>query len=188
VQDYLPYTATLDRELSLHILNTNRGNLICIHHQRHRGQNYETDGFANGKYVLVGVPYPSVVTSSNDDEKPPPAAGHMHCGCNIDVALLDFFWWKTWVLKSTRPGFAYSEGMKDQSTEPRVRAFFAGGFMEAMGMTVDDLYRSQAGSKGYNSRDVCLFQLMHMLQLVNEFNAQDGSPLLSIGFANNHGE
>ena len=69
-------------------------------------------------------------------------------------------------------------------TTPRLRAFFAAGFQEAMGMTLDDLYTCKAGSLGYNTKDVRMFQLKRMLQIVNEFNDMDGSPRFVIGCLN----
>ena len=138
MQDFLPQAATVSRKLSLHLLGTNRNNTICLFHQHHRHAKFQ-DGFGNEKHVLVRVPYQKFVASSREDQQAP-QAGYMHCGCNVDVALLDFFWWKTWVLKSTRPDFEYSEGMGDEVIQPRVRAFFAQAFTEATGMTVDDLY------------------------------------------------
>ena len=159
----------------------NRGNSICLHHKHHRGSTKVRDGFNNGtKHVLVGVPHDNIVSSSKGTNQTA-GEGYLHCGCHINVALLDFFWWKTWVLKSPRADFEYSEGMGVEVTPPRVRAFFAAGFMEATGMTLDDLYACKVGSLGYNSKEVRMFQLRNMLQLVNQLNAQDGTPPFVIG-------
>jgi hypothetical protein len=181
-QEFLPLAATMSRKLSLHILGTNRQNTICLFHQHHRYSKFR-DGFGNDKHVLIGVPHENSVASTKDAQQAP-AEGHLHCGCNADVALLDFFWWKTWVLRSTRPGLEYSEGMGDEVIQTRVRAFFAQAFTEATGLTIDDLYRSNVGAHGYNSKEMRMFQLYKMLHLVNEFNAMDGSPLLTLGTAN----
>jgi hypothetical protein len=186
-QEFLPLAATMSRRLSLHILDTNRENTICLFHQTHRSAK-SSDGFANDKHILIGVPYPNLVTPTRVVGAPKPAEGYLHCGCNIDVALLDFFWWKTWVLKSTNPGLVYSEGMGVEVTQTRVRAFFAQAFTEATGMTIDDLYRSNVGAHGYDSKEMRMFQLFKMLQLVNEFNARDGSPQLVVGSANPNNE
>jgi hypothetical protein len=179
VQDFAPRAATVSRELSLHLFDTKRKNIICLYHQRHRTTNYLTDGFVPGKsYILRGIPYPRTVKTAKGAEPP---AGHLNCGCSVDVALLDFFWWKTWVLDSTRPNLAISEGLKDECISPRVRAFFAQAFIEATGMNIDDLYASGVGVSGFNMKAMRMFQLRRMLQLVNEMNAQDNSPLLTIG-------
>jgi hypothetical protein len=105
----------------------------------------------------------------------------MHCGCNVDVALLDFFWWKTWVLHSTRLDLPVSKGLGDKYIPPRVRAFFAQAFIEATGLTIDDLYASGLGSNGYNTKDMRMYQLRRMLHLVNGMNTGNGSPQLTIG-------
>jgi hypothetical protein len=138
-----------------------------------------TDGFVPGKpYILRGIPYPRNVKTAQGAEA---AEGHLHCGCLIDVVLLDFFWWKTWVLHSTRPNLPVSEGLQGETISPRVRAFFVQAFIEATGMTIDDLYASGIGISGFNRKAMRMFQLRRMLQLVNEMNAQDNSPLLTIG-------
>ena len=180
VQEFLPAAATVSRELSLHILSTNRNNSICVFHQ-HRRHTKISDGVIPGqKHILRGVPYSRIVGSAKGESQPPPE-GFLHCGCSIDVALLDFFWWKTWVLRSARQDLPVSEGMGEEVIAPRVRAFFAQGFTEATGLTIDELYATHAGIHGFNSKYVRMFQLKKMLDLVNEFNARDGSPLLTVG-------
>jgi hypothetical protein len=181
-QEFLPLAATMSRKLALHILDTNRDNSICLFHQVHRSSK-ASDGFANNKHILIGVPYPNIVTPTKEGQQAP-VKDHLSCGCNIDVALLDFFWWKTWVLRSTRPGLVHSEGMGTEVIQTRVRAFFVQGFTKATGLTIDDLYQSNVGAHGYDSKEMRMFQLFRMLQLVNEFNAKDGSPQLVVGRAN----
>ena len=97
-------------------------------------------------------------------------------GCLINVTLLDFFWWKTWVLKSLRMDWDYWEGMRTEVTTPHMHPFFAAGFQEAMGITLDDLYASKASSLRYDLKDVWMFQLKHMLEIVNKFNDLDSNP------------
>jgi hypothetical protein len=175
----MPVAATVSRALSLHLLATNRNNVICLYHQRHRHAKFR-DGFHNEKYLLVGVPYAKFVGTSKEEDKAQPPAGYLHCGCDANVALLDFFWWKTWSLKSMRPGLIVSEGMKDEVMHPRVRAFVAQAFTMATGLTVDDLYTSGVGAHGYDSKPMRRFQLDKMLGLVNEWNLLEASPALTI--------
>ena len=92
------------------------------------------------------------------------------------------------MLRSTRPGLEYSEVMGDEVIQTRVRAFFAQAFTEATGLTIDDLYRSNVGAHGYDSKEMHMFQLHKMLHLVNKFNAMDGSPLLTLGTVNPNNE
>jgi len=69
-------------------------------------------------------------------------------------------------------------------TTPRMRAFFVAGFLDAMGLTLDDLYACKAGSLGYDTKEVRMFQLKRMLEIVNKFNDQDGTPHYVIGSLN----
>ena len=180
VQDFVPRAGTTSRELSLHILHTNRHNFICLYHQHHRSPNYLSDGVVPGKsHTLRGIPYPRIVTSSKGESQAPPE-GHLHCGCNVDVALLDLFWWKTWILHSTRPNLPVSERLGDEYLPPHVRAFFAQAFIEATGLMIDDLYTSGVGTSGYNTMNMRMYQLRRMLQLVNGLDVRDGAPQLTI--------
>ena len=82
------------------------------------------------------------------------------------------------------------EGLGEEFIAPRVRAFVAEAFTEATGMTIDDLYASEVGTYGYNSKHMRMYQLKKMLQLVNEMNERDGFPQLTImaQVANPNGE
>jgi len=181
VQDFLPTAATTSRALALHVLDTNRGNAICLFHQHNRSFT-QVDGFGQ-KYILVGVPHAKSVKTTKDgtsDSKLPPApAGHLHCGCNQDIALLDLFWWKTWALRSTKANLQLSEGMRDEVLPTRTRAFFAQAFTEMTGLTVDDLYAKDIEGPEYK-RALCLVQVARFLA---EINSACGSPLLVLNTA-----
>jgi hypothetical protein len=97
--EFLPQAATTSRALAMHVLGTNRGSTICIFHQRHRAFS-QHDGY-DGKFLMKGVTYPKKLNTLKVTHTPQP--GHLHCGCNIDVALMGFFFWKTWTLTSSHP-------------------------------------------------------------------------------------
>jgi hypothetical protein len=92
---------------------------------------------------------------------------------------MDFFYWKTWVLKSSKPGLAVTEGLGDDILHARHRAFVVQAFTEATKCTIDDLYACQVGMSGY-TKDVRLLQIAKLLWEVNQVNALDGSPRLAL--------
>ena len=93
---------------------------------------------------------------------------------------MDFFWWKTWELTSTKPKLLITEGLGEEVITPRVRAFTNQAYIEATGMTIDDLYESGAGTFGFNSKEVRMFQLRKLLNSVNKMNAAANSPQMTI--------
>jgi hypothetical protein len=71
----------------------------------------------------------------NSDEGVVPK-GYLNCGCPEDIALLDFYFWKTWKVKQGDD----EEGLRNQRIDPRLRLFFAEFFTKETTLTVDDLY------------------------------------------------
>jgi hypothetical protein len=96
----------------------------------------------------------------------------MHCGCAIDDVLMEFFFWKTWTAKSTRPGLNVSESLKDEVVPARLRAFINQAFKKTMCLTLDDLYGEDYGTQQYEAR-IRLKQAARMLQIVNK--SEEGS-------------
>jgi hypothetical protein len=63
--------------------------------------------------------------------------GYLHCGCDEDIALTDFYLWKHWIAESG----GYREGMKDKFMDPRTRCFVIGtGLNRVARIFIDDLY------------------------------------------------
>ncbi|KAF8059615.1 hypothetical protein FPV67DRAFT_1453986 [Lyophyllum atratum] len=138
-QELLPEAATISRKLALHILTTTHGNSQCLYHHKTK-----TEGKPNGPYLLSGTPGPRVTKSKTNPDPPPPAPGLLHCGCEMDVALMDFIFWKTWKVmfaSPNRPDMApIWEGMSSQMFEPRARMFIVNAFRNYTGLTLDKLY------------------------------------------------
>lgn len=101
-------------------------------------------------------------------------AGHLHCGCNEDVVLTDFYFWKTWVLTSDVTGTQVSEGMRDDRLKPRHRAFVVKAFNDMTGLTIDDLYSRKRSEKAHE-----IAKLTTQINfLVEKLNALGGNPEL----------
>ncbi|KAF8877993.1 hypothetical protein BD779DRAFT_1677060 [Infundibulicybe gibba] len=80
------------------------------------------------------------------DLRKEPQPGHMHCGCAIDVALMEFYFWKTWTIRSTRPDFDYIESMREEVLPACPRAFFVQAYTAGTGLSLDDHYAANYGA------------------------------------------
>jgi hypothetical protein len=135
------HAANFSRDLSLHFLTTSANNIFCLYHSRSDKKGGKVDG-QDKEYQVVGIPFPRDANERKSDRKKRPA-GHLHCGCNEDVALMDFFLWKN--LEGESGGF--TEGMKDKIMEPRMRCFvMTGGFNTFARIEVDDIFTNGRSS------------------------------------------
>ncbi|KAF8869957.1 hypothetical protein BD779DRAFT_1479300 [Infundibulicybe gibba] len=125
VQELLPEAATTSFALALSIFYT-----ISSKNRNH----YQRDGF-EGEYLVKGPAY-------EKDYDADPQPGHMHCGCSINVVLMEFYFWKTWTITSTHldKKKRYKESMRDEVVPARLRGFFVQAYMEATCLTLGDLY------------------------------------------------
>ncbi|KAJ7274271.1 hypothetical protein B0H12DRAFT_1066399 [Mycena haematopus] len=131
VSEVGPRCATSTKELALHVLKGQ-----CRFHEEKRGTKtaQQVDGFTESKYDIVGVAY------KKDAIPKDKAHRYMDCGCDLNTALLDFLWFKTWTVKSANPTFKQSETVKGDILEPRHRAFFAQAYCVGTLLNIDDLY------------------------------------------------
>ncbi|KAJ7838621.1 hypothetical protein B0H14DRAFT_3459255 [Mycena olivaceomarginata] len=111
VAEILPACATMSRMTTKHILSD-------IDNFTH------FDGWTSSKFAVDGVALVAFEKqkqkkgkkggkSDGPDERPAGRLGFLDCGCDEDVALSDFMWFKTWKVKSTNPKFPVEEGMKN---------------------------------------------------------------------------
>lgn len=102
-----------------------------------------------------------------------PPAGYMHCGCNENVVLTDFYFWKTWTLTCLETGKAVTESLRDQRLLPRERAFIVAHYEKVTGLTIDDLY-SGARKPEDHERHLLKLQAERLLQKVKEMDGESG--------------
>lgn len=62
----------------------------------------------------------------------------MNCGCQVDVALVEFYLFKTGRLTSVLTG--ESEGWKDMRLDPRTREAIVTEYLRANRLVLEDLY------------------------------------------------
>lgn len=168
-QDLLPEAATSSRRVALEVLKTNRGNLVCGYHQIAKGK-VTVDG--EGRYKVNGQPFGRQVRQKKSQPEVPREPGHLHCGCNEDDVLLDFYFWKTWTCSATVKGEVVTEGMMDQRLSPRLRAFVTKAFREATGLTVDDLYQGKKTAFAQEKKEMAI-QLKFLLEKFNNLRGPD---------------
>jgi hypothetical protein len=166
---FCPEAATSSRALAIHCLTTNRSNTMCLyHHKLDKAQRVSDEALAKpdaaktdaeegdggdaekdvdsgtkpikSKFQVTGVPYMRRVTAGGALVSL--SAGILHCGCCEDEALLDFWWFKTGEITSAFSGV--TEGWLTDVLAPRPRALLSKSFCGISGLTIDDLYTTDA--------------------------------------------
>ncbi|KAL0947179.1 hypothetical protein HGRIS_013303 [Hohenbuehelia grisea] len=171
VWDLTPEVATTSRKLASHVLTTAWGNLACPFHHVHRTDK-KFDGPNPGqKNVIEGIGYKRNFGTQKTRVTPP--KGFWHCGCREDLALISFFFHKTWIANPTRPNFIWEESMNLHDMKPRTRLYVVQNTLKLHLLTLDDLYtngvekfdnRSYSDSKNPFNGQCSVFSIPSWLQ------------------------
>ncbi|KAG6809445.1 hypothetical protein H0H92_000225 [Tricholoma furcatifolium] len=161
-QSFLPEMASQSRELALIILTTNCGNIICPYHHRWDKAGTVVDG--KGKYKINGVPYSRHVSKTKRQRVQRPE-GHLHCGCEEDAVLMDFYFWKTWEIKSATG--SHVEGLGDDMFKPRTRAFVTSQVTDLTGLVAEDFFKKGLSRREFEKKRV-LIQLEYLMDYLND--------------------
>lgn len=154
IQCLLPEDCFFSREVATAIHVTSHGNSMCHYHGLHQKMRY-FDGAT--EFLIEGVAYQAKYRKKNTPVKA--HEGYMNCGCHIDHALLEFFFWKTLSISSTRPDLAsLTETMKGDAFRPRIRSFVIKLFETFTFLTVDDIF-TNARPFGRRQRELYLYNL-----------------------------
>ncbi|KAF8872982.1 hypothetical protein BD779DRAFT_1477256 [Infundibulicybe gibba] len=175
-QSYLPRAAYTSREMALECLRTNRDNTFCLYHHRTDKQGRARDG--QGKYKLNGVPMQRAASYKKSDGVPS-AKGHLHCGCDIDIALADFIHWKTWTVTGVVDGEEVTESLQDQLLQPRERLFVVKNFEKATKLKLGDLYRGNRNEREFEKRKREK-QMFRCLEILNKMREEENQGKLEI--------
>jgi hypothetical protein len=171
IDELLPQAATTSRDLAIHVLTSNRGNVQCLYHWKETETNDRDGPHPDRSHEIVGIPQKRVCKSRKGDPVEP-KKGYMACGCRIDTGLLDFFLFKTWTIANDKKDDY--EGMRGTLFSPRLREFVVQAFMHQAGLSLDQLYTDDPTpdwDAPENQRRVLLLQtatLMRRLQQVSE--------------------
>ncbi|KAJ4484529.1 hypothetical protein C8R41DRAFT_725289, partial [Lentinula lateritia] len=84
---------------------------------------------------LTGVPKAPTKAKSRPADPP---VGYMHCGCELDLVLLEFYYWKTGKIYS--PTLNRWETWKNEQMNPRVRAFVYGDWEKKTGLRLENMW------------------------------------------------
>ncbi|KAF8331199.1 hypothetical protein F5887DRAFT_922790 [Amanita rubescens] len=197
-QSLVPEAATRSRGLALECLTTQNFNVFCPYHHTIDKAGTKTDGKDGQKYVLNGVPLPretvhpdaikalktkksALYTSKGEFRSPRLRDGYLNCGCEIDEALMDFYFWKTWTLTGVVNGEKVTESMRDQRFPPRLRAFLVKHFQDWTCLTIDDLYTGSYYRTPEHHQGAMYFkQLERILAKYNDLQEKLGGPKLSL--------
>lgn len=154
IQCLLPEESFASRDVAIAIFTSSHTNLKCRYHSV--SQKIKVfDG--TGDFLVQGVGYPAKYGKKGSPVIPPP--GYMNCGCLIDDALFDLFFWKTLSINSTRRDLSlFSETMKGDTIRPRIRAFVIRLFKTFTFLSVDDIFNAERPF-GKPQRELHLYKL-----------------------------
>lgn len=172
-QTFLPRAATTSRLLALEVLETNRYNIFCLYHHTKDKAGKVQDG--EGRFLINGVPHERQVSQSTKKAlRVSPHKGYLNCGCDEEMALLDFFMWKTWSVTAKIDNKIVTEGLKEKVWSPRERMFIMKQYRDLTGLTVDDLYAAnQSDPKVVINR--LKKQITFQLDQLNTMEAEEGA-------------
>jgi hypothetical protein len=107
----------------------------------------------------------------------PTQNGFLHCGCDEQAALWEFFWFKTWTVTSTNPkikGFNRMGRDANDVLTARQRAFFSQAYSAGTLLKIDDIY---SADPPYGSEEHFTYlrriQLERMLFTLNQSLPED---------------
>jgi len=171
-QALAPAAATTTRSLALKVLTTNRRNVLCPYHQE-----MDKKGVTDSKYLVNGVPLPRLIAekkkeANSAEHRKRLEDGFLHCGCPMDAALWDFFFWKSLTLTATIKDKEVTEHVSRWT--PRDRAFFFKLFKQYTFLQVDDLYTKNQSQEEHEER-MLMNQLHRILDCANELREKRGA-------------
>ncbi|KAJ4470357.1 hypothetical protein C8J55DRAFT_491817 [Lentinula edodes] len=134
---FVPEGGTMSRELSIRLLTSRQGNLCPYHAVKDKAiRAHDEDGKRDSQDPsLTGVPKRPTKAKSHPGDPP---VGYMHCGCELDLVLLEFYYWKTGKIYS--PTLGRWETWKNEQMNPRVRAFIYGDWEQKTGMRLENMW------------------------------------------------
>lgn len=183
--EFLPRAATTNRDLALLMLKTSYGNFICLYHDKNNKGGTKHDDIRNctekethprsdAAHNVTGVTYCRAPMAGVPPEmrekwlKNHP--GHMHCGCAIDVALVELYIWKTW--RATNKD-GDSELLGKQKMDPRTRQFVVQNFLTHAGLNLHSMYDKQlSGNAATRAR--LLQQIQQLCANFDHLSHEDG--------------
>ncbi|KAF7327470.1 hypothetical protein MKEN_00325400 [Mycena kentingensis (nom. inval.)] len=150
VVDFVPGAAFISRELTMHILQTDLNIFQCRYHLiKRRGKaateamdkkwDYSTE---QPPYIL-GIPHFRTTTRKADDPI-------LTCGCEKDMAVMEFMLFKTWKISSRAPNGGTETMGSTEIMNPRWRGFVVENLLATSWLEVDDFFitmeeRAQGG-------------------------------------------
>ena len=171
-QTIAPEAATTYQCIVLDVLITNRGNVLCPYHQEMDKKKAPQDS----KFMITGVLLPRMAAETKKEAKTSEFrerldSGFLHCGCQTDAALWDFYFWKTLTVTEKIDGKDVTEHVPRWT--PRDRAFILKMFQEYTFLNIDDLY-SRNMSPEWHREVMLTTQVERMLASINELREKRG--------------
>ena len=126
--------------------------------------------------MITGVPLPRMAAEMKKEAKTAEFrerldSGFLHCGCETDAALWDFYFWKTLTMMEEINGQDVTEHVPRWML--RDRAFILKMFQEYTFLTIDDLY-SRGKTPEWHRETMLTVQVERMLASINELREKRG--------------
>ncbi|KAJ4497124.1 hypothetical protein C8R41DRAFT_865700 [Lentinula lateritia] len=171
---FVPEGGTMSRELSIRLLTSGQGNILCPYHavKDKAIRAHDEDGKRDSQDPsLTGVPKAPTKAKSRPADPP---VGYMHCGCELDLVLLEFYYWKTGKIYS--PTLNRWETWKNEQMNPRVRAFVYGDWEKKTGLRLENMWTRKinmnVGARGALTKERTEIEILeeqiHVLQAQKE--------------------
>ncbi|KAF9471928.1 hypothetical protein BDN70DRAFT_938572 [Pholiota conissans] len=148
-----PQAAQISYDLALVVHENHWDNKQCRFHERTKNFG-DVDGKLDPKNstVVYGVAHKSTIGAKKGTSTPP-EEGFMHCGCQINEVLLDFYFWKTWTAKSYNEAYSsIAEALGSDYFNPRIRTFVVQAFLRESFLTLNDLYAPDFATENFQLR------------------------------------
>lgn len=174
------YVGTSHRALAIAVLTTGQGNLRCPFHavNDHRSRFFDGDEGKGTKrlWAVTGVPMPPTKGSRKKNPISPPE-GYLHCGCQLDMVLLDFYYWKSGTITSPNAGNLTEPWF--ECMHPRTRGLVYGEWSKKTGLVLDDLWtlRKNPRTNSFDVRvteaEILRSQIRHLEQRLKKLDEEE---------------
>jgi hypothetical protein len=149
VAEYCPQLATTCHRMSLEVLTSEAGMTRCLAHTHIRVFNqHDQVGSVKG-YKATGTPRPAVPAQEKPEE------GFLHCGCRIDTALMELYFFKTGKITSEMmgpngeiPEEPVVEGWCGTRLQPRQRVLIFNQIVKDTAWSLDCVWEREENDKG----------------------------------------
>lgn len=170
-QSFLPEAATTSAAVSAQFLTSRKSGSKCLYHWNHDLQYFHREEESRKALGITGT----VVAG-----KETPDEGHLNCGCPIDVAVLQFLYFKTWLLHVEGNDY----GMAPGEMSPAGRLAITQAFDRVCGLNASNIFPQNPSQFAWptlqHQRDLARLSARHAVQSYLRFEGSLGNGIKAI--------